>query len=375
MNKPNTNKPSRAIPDPNELKKMLQEEAGRVSLIPLEIIEIIPNFNPRTALLLDEDLFSEEALANLISSIKAQGVLQPILLRPKGKRYEVIAGERRFHASKFAGLSEIPAMVLELDDEQARLAALTENGQRANIPYATETMMGLRDIATMTGVELSEVGPLLNRLRNELVSDTWGVIDYLRQTYDESLTTWTQSRLSVLKFSKNELEALNAGKVKLNVIKPLIKLGDRHPETRANLLAEIITRGITAREVGQRVRDIMDDSSLYVKEPPLYFMGVVWLQKQRGASPEHIKEQYMKIGNVPKFSMEARVRSLLKQGAVPIDKFNEEDRKHAEKLIKKVDDLIDEIAYYMSGAKDKIAIRDGRVPPPAPEDDPENNLK
>lgn len=80
--------------------------------------------------------FDSEALAGLADSIAANGVLQPILVRKLDDRYEIIAGERRFRASKLAGLSEIPVIVLEADDLAAAKFALIENLQREDLnPY------------------------------------------------------------------------------------------------------------------------------------------------------------------------------------------------------------------------------------------------
>ena len=78
--------------------------------------------------------FEPEALAELAESIKAQGVLQPILVRPlDGERYEIIAGERRWRAAQQAGLRDIPALVRPLDDRTTLGAALIENLQRADL--------------------------------------------------------------------------------------------------------------------------------------------------------------------------------------------------------------------------------------------------
>lgn len=80
--------------------------------------------------------FNSESLAGLADSISANGVLQPILVRKVDDRYEIIAGERRFRASKLAGLSEIPVIVLEADDLAAAKFALIENLQREDLnPY------------------------------------------------------------------------------------------------------------------------------------------------------------------------------------------------------------------------------------------------
>ena len=78
-------------------------------------------------------IFDETALAELSESIKEHGVLQPIILRRKGKHFEIVVGERRFRASKAAGLQEIPAVIRELTDQQMMEIAILENLQREDL--------------------------------------------------------------------------------------------------------------------------------------------------------------------------------------------------------------------------------------------------
>ncbi|MBQ8481807.1 MAG: ParB/RepB/Spo0J family partition protein [Alphaproteobacteria bacterium] len=84
------------------------------------------SFQPRT-------VFDETALESLSASIKEKGVLQPLLLRRKNGKYEIIAGERRWRAAIMAGLSTVPALVKDLNDEQTLEIALIENLQRENL--------------------------------------------------------------------------------------------------------------------------------------------------------------------------------------------------------------------------------------------------
>jgi ParB family chromosome partitioning protein len=84
-------------------------------------------YQPRTRM-------DEGALAELAASIKSQGIMQPVLVRPiDGGRYEIIAGERRFRAAQLAGLDEIPVLVREVDDQAAAAMALIENIQREDL--------------------------------------------------------------------------------------------------------------------------------------------------------------------------------------------------------------------------------------------------
>ncbi|MBQ8250524.1 MAG: ParB/RepB/Spo0J family partition protein, partial [Alphaproteobacteria bacterium] len=109
-------------------KKINSAETNGVTLI--NINKIVPSpYQPRR-------VFSTEALADLVLSIKEKGVLQPLLVRNNPKEeggYELIAGERRFRASKMAGLKEIPAIVKDFSDKDALEVALIENLQREDL--------------------------------------------------------------------------------------------------------------------------------------------------------------------------------------------------------------------------------------------------
>ena len=114
--------------------------------------------------------FDKGALEELAASILENGLLQPILVREYGEgRYQIIAGERRFRASKLAGLTEIPAIVLEKDDKKAAQIALIENIQREDLNPIEEAMAyrSLADEYDMTQEELSlKVGKSRSAIAN-----------------------------------------------------------------------------------------------------------------------------------------------------------------------------------------------------------------
>ncbi len=116
---------------------LLSPEAGRtvgVRLLPVDRIESNPE-QPRLA-------FDEETLRELSASIREHGVLQPILVRPVGNnRYQLIAGERRWRASKAAGRETIPALVDDIDDETALEISIIENLQREDLSPLDEASM------------------------------------------------------------------------------------------------------------------------------------------------------------------------------------------------------------------------------------------
>lgn len=109
--------------------------------------------------------FSTSELQDLAASIKEKGVLQPILLRAvKGQahQYEIVAGERRFRASKMAGLAEIPALVKTLTDENAMEIALIENVQRENL-NPIEEASAYKNLMEKCGYELADVSRLIGK--------------------------------------------------------------------------------------------------------------------------------------------------------------------------------------------------------------------
>ena len=105
-------------------------ETGRVVFLPARSIRPNPA-QPRR-------IFREEALAELADSIRRHGILQPLSVRRVGNSYELIAGERRLRAGVLAGLSEIPCIVMSMDEEESGAAALIENLQRQNLDFIEE---------------------------------------------------------------------------------------------------------------------------------------------------------------------------------------------------------------------------------------------
>jgi len=106
----------------------VESEAPRDALTSLPVARIRPGkYQPRTKM-------DQQALAELAASIRSQGLMQPLLVRPVDRdRYELIAGERRWRAAQMAGLEEVPVMVREVPDEAALAMSLIENIQRENL--------------------------------------------------------------------------------------------------------------------------------------------------------------------------------------------------------------------------------------------------
>ncbi|WP_054019159.1 ParB/RepB/Spo0J family partition protein [Piscinibacter sakaiensis] len=131
---------------------------GAPSTLPLDALQA-GKYQPRTRM-------DEGSLYELAESIKAQGVMQPILVRPVGEgRHEIIAGERRFRAARLAGLAEVPVLVKDVPDEAAAAMALIENIQREDL-NPLEEAQGLKRLVDEFGLTHEQAAQAVGRSRS-----------------------------------------------------------------------------------------------------------------------------------------------------------------------------------------------------------------
>jgi ParB family transcriptional regulator, chromosome partitioning protein len=143
--------------NPIAKKEPSSPAVGSITDIPLEEIEVNP-FQPRT-------YFDQEALQELAESIKVQGIIQPITVRKLSKnQYQLISGERRFQASKLAGLQSVPAYIRTANDQQMLEMALIENIQRENL-NAIEVALSYQRLLTECSLKQEELGDRVGKNR------------------------------------------------------------------------------------------------------------------------------------------------------------------------------------------------------------------
>lgn len=129
----------------------------------LPIEDIVPNPNqPRIH-------FNETELRELSESIQEHGVLQPLLVRKHGNGYEIIAGERRYQASKLAGLEELPVIIKDVDDEQMLALALIENLQRSDL-NPVEEAKGYRQLIDSSGMTQEALSKAVSKSRSAITN-------------------------------------------------------------------------------------------------------------------------------------------------------------------------------------------------------------
>jgi ParB family chromosome partitioning protein len=134
-------------------------------IVNVRIDEIIPNrFQPRLA-------FDEKELNELADSIKMHGIIQPLVLRRIGDKYEIIAGERRYKASVLAGLTQVPAVIMNIDDQKSAEVAVVENLQRKDLTAIEEAQSykKILDMGYLTQEELAtRIGVAQSTIANKL---------------------------------------------------------------------------------------------------------------------------------------------------------------------------------------------------------------
>ena len=174
--------------------------------------------------------FDPEALSQLADSIAANGVLQPILVREVGSggMYQIIAGERRWRASKLAGLLEIPAIVMDADDLTTAQIALIENIQRTDLnPY--EEACAYRDLAKGFGLTQEEVSARLGKSRSAVANS-----------------------LRLLDLPDSVAELLRSGELSAGHCRALLGLKDR--SNMEELAKKIVAKNLSVRETEAAVR-------------------------------------------------------------------------------------------------------------------------
>lgn len=188
--------------------------------IAIELIDPSP-LQPRS-------VFDDGKLDELANSIRTNGVVQPVLLRRKGNRFELIAGERRWRAAELAGLIKIPAVIRSVSDDKVLEIALIENIQREDLNPIEEARAYKKLIETL-GLTQETVGERVGRDRSY-------VTNYLR----------------LLKLPEDLQELLQAGRISTGHARTL--LGVHQPDIQRRIARRIIEHGLSVRATEELVR-------------------------------------------------------------------------------------------------------------------------
>ncbi|SIO56031.1 ParB/RepB/Spo0J family partition protein [Chitinophaga niabensis] len=209
-------------------------QATGIERIPLDQIEVNPK-QPRRD-------FDEQALQELSQSIKLHDIIQPVTVSKVGKKYQLIAGERRFRASKMAGLKDIPAYVRQANDQELLELALLENLQRENL-NAIEIALSYKRLMEEVSLTQEQVADRMGKERST-------VTNYIR----------------LLKLPPDIQVAVRNSKLSMGHARTLI--GVENVEKQLFIFGEIMKNGLSVRQTEELVRKVNQNSDRgSVKKP------------------------------------------------------------------------------------------------------------
>ena len=241
----------------------------RGGIIYLRTDELSPNpVQPRRR-------FDGEALAELSESIKTYGILNPLTVRLRGGKYELVAGERRLRAAKLAGLQEVPCILLDVNMEDASLIALVENLQRRDLDFIEEAA-GINQLIRMFGMSQEEAARRIGKSQSAVAN-----------------------KLRLLKLPPDVLEALRENGLTERHGRALLRL--QRPEAQREALAYVIDNGLTVAATDAYVDALLSRPE---PEPPA-----------EAEKPEHKRTFVLKDVRVFLNTL-SRSIDLMKQGGI-----------------------------------------------------------
>lgn len=255
-----------------------QSEAGsnaeQESLVAIDKVKPNPN-QPRTH-------FNETELRELSESIKAHGVLQPLLVRKQGDGFEIIAGERRYQAAKLAGLTEVPVTIKEADDQAVLEMALIENLQRSDL-NPIEEAKGYKQLIKTSGMTQEALSKAVSKSRST-ITNSLRLLDLPQQVQD------------LLYNGK-----LTAGHARAILAVP-------YEEARINLAEKVVAEGLSVRATE--------------KLAPLFSVGDAQ-KAPRPVTPQSFKKAARVLRQT--FNTNVKVKSLRGKNKIEIEFKDEED--------------------------------------------------
>ncbi|WP_417431452.1 ParB/RepB/Spo0J family partition protein [Halpernia sp.] len=248
------------------------------NIVEVSLEDIYPNATqPRT-------YFDEKALNDLAQSIKSLGVIQPITLRKDGEKFEIISGERRFRASKIAGLKSVPAYIRLVNDQELLEMALVENIQREDL-------------------DAIEVALTYQRLLEEIGLTQ----ENLSQRVGKERSTITNS-IRLLRLSPVVQDAIRSSEISAGHGRAIISLEDE--ELQNVLFKKIISQKLNVRQAEQEVQKL--------KKPQVKTKNISNL-------PNHLKKAEKNISDILDVKVEIKSSANGKKGKIVLDFKNEQE--------------------------------------------------
>ena len=223
-------------------------ETGRVVFLPARTIRPNPA-QPRK-------VFREEPLEELAQSIRRHGILQPLSVRRVGAAYELVAGERRRRAAIQAGLSEVPCIVMTMDDRESGLTALVENLQRQDLDFIEEAR-GLSSLMSQWSMSQEQVARMLGKSQSSIAN-----------------------KLRLLRHSESVLQALKEGDLTERHARALLKLPTEGQKLQA--IKVICGQNMSVARTEQCIEELLQAPQLHTPRADVgAFLKRVSLSLQR----------------------------------------------------------------------------------------------
>ena len=198
-------------------------ETGRVVFLPAASIRPNPA-QPRK-------VFKSDALDELADSIRQHGILQPLSVRRMGNAYELIAGERRLRAAQIAGVTDIPCIILRMDEKESGIAALIENLQRQDLDFIEEAL-GIRRLLDDHGMSQEQAARLLGKSQSAVAN-----------------------KLRLLKHSEAVLIKLREAELTERHARALLRLPGE--EEKLSAIAEILRQGMSVARTESYIESLL----------------------------------------------------------------------------------------------------------------------
>ncbi len=208
-------------------------ETGRVVFLPARAIRPNPA-QPRK-------IFQQQALEELADSIRQHGILQPLSVRRVGTSYELIAGERRLRAAQLAGLTEIPCIVMSMDERESGMAAMIENLQRQDLDFIEEAR-GISYLLDKWGMSQEQVAKILGKSQSAIAN-----------------------KLRILRHSPQVLEALRQGNLTERHARALLKL-PTEPQ-KLSVIATVVQLGMSVTRTEQYIETLLQEKAPKERKP------------------------------------------------------------------------------------------------------------
>ena len=222
-----------------EYEEIIETHNSNDGVVEIELEKIFPNPDqPRKT-------FDEDKLIDLAESIREHGVLQPILVAPRDDRFMIIAGERRYRASKRAGLTTIPALIREMDDEKVMELALIENVQRDNLTPIEE--------ARAYDVLINRYGYTQERLSKRMGKSRSAIANMTR----------------LLALPEDVQQMVQEGKLTTGHVRPMLSIAV--PEWQSAFAHEIDQSNLSVRDVEKMVKNSLDSGMVQWEEKEVLF--------------------------------------------------------------------------------------------------------